>query len=98
MFYLETKDGEKFFTDKESDDFQEFDRIIDSKLGKDASELFNTLVEEAKNTNEEKLSEAASDLLEEVNDLDQALAEPELDKDRLLDILAHLQAIYYRIS
>ena len=98
MFYLETKDGEKFFTDKDSDDFQEFDKIIDTKLGREASDMFNTLIGDVRTTVENKLEQTAARLLAEVTDLDKALVEPELDKDRLLDILSHLQAIYTSIS
>lgn len=36
MFYLETKDGEKFFTEAGDDDQAVFKRIIEDKLGKDA--------------------------------------------------------------
>ena len=36
MFYLETKDGEKFFTDAKSDDKMEFEKILEQKLGEQA--------------------------------------------------------------
>ena len=48
MFYLETKDGEKFFTDVNSDDKLEFEKIIEQKLGKQTVDLFNQLIEDAK--------------------------------------------------
>jgi flagellar biosynthesis/type III secretory pathway protein FliH len=48
MFYLETKDGEKFFTDANSDDKLEFEKIIEQKLGKQTVDLFNQLIEDAK--------------------------------------------------
>lgn len=47
MFYLQTADGERFFTDARSDDVKEFSKIIEAKLGRDASELFETLISEA---------------------------------------------------
>ena len=47
MFYLETKDGEKFFTDAKSDDKIEFEKIIEQKLGNQAVELFNQLIQDA---------------------------------------------------
>lgn len=48
MFYLETKDGDRFFTDAKSNDRLEFERIIEQKLGKMAVELFNQLLADAK--------------------------------------------------
>ena len=48
MFYLETKDGEKFFTDAKSSDKVEFEKIVEQKLGADAAELLNNLIEDAK--------------------------------------------------
>ena len=45
MFYLETKDGEKFFTKDNDDDQAVFKRIIEDKLGKDALTLFKELFE-----------------------------------------------------
>ena len=47
MFYLETKDGDKFFTESNSSDKAEFEKIIEQKLGSDAAELFNQLIAEA---------------------------------------------------
>lgn len=47
MFYLETKDGDKFFTESNSSDKVEFEKIIEQKLGSDAVELFNQLIQEA---------------------------------------------------
>jgi hypothetical protein len=47
MFYLETKDGEKFFTDAKSDDKMEFEKILEQKLGEQAVELFNQLIADA---------------------------------------------------
>jgi len=47
MFYLETKDGDKFFTESNSSDRVEFGNIIEQKLGSDAVELFNQLIQEA---------------------------------------------------
>ena len=46
MFYLETKDGEKFFTEIDSNDRAEFRKILESKLGTGAAEIFDDLIEE----------------------------------------------------
>lgn len=46
MFYVETKDGEKFFTSPNSDDVAEFAKILEEKLGKDMAKLFSDILEE----------------------------------------------------
>ena len=46
MFYLETKDGERLFTEAHSDDKLEFEKILEAKLGNDAVDLFNQLLGE----------------------------------------------------
>ena len=55
MFYLETKDGEKFFTYPYEDDQAVFKRIIEDKLGKDALMLFKDLFEYGEKEREEVL-------------------------------------------
>ncbi len=55
MFYLETKDGEKFFTEAGDDDQAVFKRIIEDKLGKDALTLFKQLFEYGEKEREEVL-------------------------------------------
>ena len=55
MFYLETKDGEKFFTEAGDDDQVVFKRIIEDKLGKDALTLFKELFEYGEKEREEVL-------------------------------------------
>lgn len=98
MFYLETKDGDKFFTDKGSDDKLEFEKIIEAKMGRDASDMFDILIADAKAENENLLEQANRRLDECINDLDSALNNKELDRVRLEDILSELQAIYNMIS
>lgn len=56
MFYMETKDGEKFCTDIKSDDRKEFERIIEQKLGTDAVEIFNQILDEVKSEGREALA------------------------------------------
>ena len=46
MFYLETKDGDRIFTSKDSNDRLEFEKVIYDKLGSDAARLFNNIVED----------------------------------------------------
>ena len=57
MFYLETKDGEKFFTKDSDDDQAVFKRIIEDKLGKDALTLFKQLFEYGEKEREEVLEQ-----------------------------------------
>lgn len=57
MFYLETKDGEKFFTEAGDDDQAVFKRIIEDKLGKDALILFKQLFEYGEKEREEVLEQ-----------------------------------------
>lgn len=57
MFYLETKDGEKFFTKDSDDDQAVFKRIIEDKLGKDALILFKQLFEYGEKEREEVLEQ-----------------------------------------
>lgn len=57
MFYLETKDGEKFFTKDSDDDQAVFKRIIEDKLGKDALTLFKELFEYGEKEREEVLEQ-----------------------------------------
>lgn len=47
MFYLELKDGERFFTAPKSNDRLEFEKILEQKLGEQAVELFNRLLTDA---------------------------------------------------
>lgn len=59
MFYLQTKDGESFFTSSTSNDKVEFTKIVDSKMGSDAAEMLDNLLKDAY---EEGQEAAASDL------------------------------------
>ena len=98
MFYLETKDGDMFFTSKDSDDRREFEKIIENKLGKDAADMFELLVEDEK-AEVEHIMESASERLHDcINDLDGALNSDTLDRVRLEDILSELQSLYNMIS
>ena len=83
MFFLETKDGDRFFTDSNSDDKLEFEKIIDSKLGRSAAEMFDTLIEDAKSTGESLPEQTARRLKECIDDLDGALNAEEIDLPRL---------------
>ncbi len=95
MFYLETKDGEKFFTEIDSNDRAEFRKILESKLGTGAAEIFDDLIEEHESDKLEKFNSFAHRYHECINKLDNELAHPELRKDVLDEILSELQDIYF---
>jgi len=94
MFYLELADGDKFFTDKNSEDVREFDKIIHEKLGRDASDLFELLVHDSEDKAAYVLHNVAVRYKDCVNRLDAALNDKEVDKVKLEEILSDLQAIY----
>ena len=82
MFYLETRDGEKFFTDKDSDDKVEFWKILDKKLGRSAAELFDDIL---------KAESYSADDIQET--LDKVLCSVETvnkDLDEIVSVLENL--------
>ena len=97
MFYLQTKDGERFLTDSRSSDIREFEKIIEDKLGRDAAELFGSLITEAKDDGNWELDSVASELYNISNDLSRALRRDELDREELDSILSDIQSLYHRI-
>lgn len=94
MFYLETIDGEKFFTDKDSNDRQEFEKILETKLGRDSAELFNHLVAESEENAEELLNSFKRRYHENMDALDQVLNNLPIDGVKMEEILSEFQAIY----
>lgn len=98
MFFLETKDGDRFFTEPKSNDKLEFEKIIESKLGKDAAEMFDILVDDGKAEVEHIMESAAERLNDCINDFDGALNSDTLDRIRLEDILSELQSLYNMIN
>ena len=73
MFYLETKDGDKFFTDTNSDDKAEFEKIIEQKLGSQAAELFKQLIEDAEQKNRDVLIGDLEYVIRELRDIQNQL-------------------------
>lgn len=47
MFYLETKDGERFLTNPNSDDKVEFEKIVEAKMGAESVDMMNQLIMDA---------------------------------------------------
>ena len=108
MFYLQTKDGERFFTSKYSDDKEEFERIIRDKLGNDAAEMFDEFVEVARMDGEDSVSfdgyvetdyviDIASDMHDVLKQLQILLNEPELNKSDVQVYANELSDIYAKL-
>lgn len=69
MFYLETKDGEKFLTDVKSDDKVEFAKIIEQKLGKDATDIFNQILDEIRSEGQVALARDIDYVIDQLRDI-----------------------------
>ena len=93
MFYLETKDGERFLTDPNSNDRKEFEKIVEDKMGPRASQLYNDIVDEAYNNCENLVSDFEQRLDFVADDLGNALSHDNLDVNELENILSDLQCI-----
>lgn len=98
MFYLQTKDGEKFFTNINSNDKSEFAKILENKLGDDAAAIFNDIVEEHSEEALSVLKSIRDNLESAINDLDSALNSEEIDRVRLEEILSDMQSVYQDID
>ena len=94
MFYLETKDGEKFLTIKNSDDRAEFGKILEDKLGRQAGEIFNDLINEASEDSQEVFNSARSQFKACIDRLDAALTKKPASQAELEEILSDFQGIY----
>lgn len=69
MFYMETKDGEKFCTDIKSNDQKEFEKILEQKLGTDAVEIFNQILDEIKFEGREALAKDIDYVIDQLRDI-----------------------------
>ena len=94
MFFLETSDGDKFLTDKDSDDHKEFEKIITAKMGRDAADLFDNLIHESEENAEQLLNSFKHRFKDSLSELDKALNAKQVDTVKLEEILADLQALY----
>ena len=95
MFYIETKDGDRFFTSVYSDDKAEFDRIIEDKLGEQASALFNDLLYTAEEDGYDRGAEDGKESAEQDAAIDNYVIEQKIDQTtiRLTDVLDDLYRI-----
>ena len=94
MFYLETKDGERFLTNIDSDDKAEFSNIIENKLGVTAAEMFNDFITESVEDVHDLLLHLRNRYDNCVQALDSALNDETVDRIKLEEVLCDLQSIY----
>lgn len=94
MFYLETKDGERFFTNKDSDDVAEFKQILETKLGPDAATLFEEIINEKCDEALSTLNKAKFRLQETIREFDAVMEKTPSDKDKLDEVLSEFQELY----
>ena len=94
MFFLETKDGDRFFTDKNSDDRLEFEKILSAKLGEDAAMLFVSLMHAESVNADVYLSQFSQRFKDCISALDNALADQPIDIDKLEAVLSDFQHLY----
>lgn len=94
MFYLQLKDGRTLATDLKSDDRVEFRKLLDSELGGQVVELFDTLIQEASEVNTATLNRYKRC----ITGLNKEINKPNIDKDRIAKILVELKDIYIDLS
>ena len=98
MFFLETKDGDKFFTENGSDDRHEFAKILEEKLGQSSVELFDMLMDDASETNESLLKDTNKDLGEIIQDMMTLMKAPEIKPSDLLLLVVKIKAVNLKIE
>ena len=108
MFYLETNDGERFFTGAKSDDKAEFEKIVEAKMGKSSVDMLNDLVADARTEGEESVSfdgyvetdyifDIASDMHDVLKQLQISMNEPEINKSDVQAYLDELRDLYSKL-
>ena len=85
MFFLETNDGDKFFTDPGSDDKVEFWKILDQKLGRSAANMFDEFIKDGEHAID------PDDVKRICTDLDNVIAA--LDSMQNADITKHIDSL-----
>ena len=98
MFYRETKDGDKYFTENGSDDRLEFAKILEEKLGRSSAELFDMLMDEISEKNESLLKDTNKDLSEVIQDLMALMQAPEVKPSDLLLLVVKIKAVNLKIE
>lgn len=98
MFFLETKDGDKYFTENGSDDRLEFAKILEEKLGRSSVELFDMLMDEISEKNESLLKDTNKDLSAVIQDLMALMQAPEVKPSDLLLLVVKIKAVNLKIE
>ena len=94
MFFLQTKDGDRFLTSKDSDDSKEFQKIVEDKMGKDAAELYDSLVTEHEDNAQELLNRFSNRYNECIKAFDEIMNTTPVNTVKLEEVLCELQSIY----
>lgn len=94
MFYLETKDGDKFFTDPKSNDKVEFWKILDQKLGRQAAAMFDDFIADAeREVDNSEILAAADDLNDVISVLDNIISADNMKKSDIAVYINELRRI-----
>lgn len=94
MFYLETKDGDKFFTDPKSNDKVEFWKILDQKLGRQAATMFDDFIADAeREVDNSEILAAADDLNDVISVLDNIISADNMKKSDIAVYINELRRI-----
>ena len=110
MFYLQTNDGERFLTAPQSSDKDEFIKIVESKMGSDATEVLTSLLSEAHDsgmaeaensticTDWDEVARQTKNLRNVTSALWSVIEEPNIDKAKIEPYLQKLDSIAYRLE
>lgn len=94
MFYLETKDGDKFFTDPKSDDKVEFWKILDQKLGRSVANMFDEFIKDAEHeVDSSEILAASDDLNDVISVLDNIISADNMKKSDIAVYINELRRI-----
>lgn len=94
MFYIKLKDGRVVSGDRDSDDVELFQKLIESELGEDAADLFDNLIAESGNADDNILRS----LKKCINLLQKEINSDTIDRDTLGNILSELKDIYIDLT
>ena len=94
MFYLETKDGDKFLTDPTSDDKVEFWKILDQKLGRQTADMFDEFIKDTEYIiNPDKVEQASCDIDDIINILNNIISSDIIQKSDISKCIDRLKQI-----
>lgn len=97
MFYLQINGGESFLTSVNSDDKSEFGKIIRDKLGRDAEDLYDTLIADESHKMDSCIKKYARRYKKCVDSLDETISAETIDTKKLQEILENLHKLYIEL-